>query len=63
MLPSSLHELILVPKSEGINGEMLQKMIREVNATQVPMDEVLSDNLYVYTVADNVIKIWNEDGK
>ncbi len=48
ILPSSLHEVILVPES-GIKGsEPLEKLVREVNETQVEPEDVLADCVYHY---------------
>ena len=48
ILPSSVHEVILVPVKEGITWEVLQDMVKEVNQTQVEDVEVLSDTVYCY---------------
>lgn len=50
ILPSSLHETIIVPAME--EGEMmwkeLNKMIKEINEFEVPEEERLSDHCYYY---------------
>ncbi len=48
IIPSSIHETILLPDDETILAGDLKKMIHEVNTTQVSPDEVLSDSLYYY---------------
>lgn len=48
VLPSSLHELLIVPKSAGMELSELESMVREVNATQVEPAEKLSDHVYAY---------------
>ncbi len=48
ILPSSVHEVILVPGTEQRSGERLKGMVREINAGQVEAQEVLSDNIYYY---------------
>ena len=48
ILPSSVHECILVPKTEEMNLETLENMVQEVNATQVAPNEKLSDHVYAY---------------
>lgn len=48
ILPSSVHELILVPEDKEFNVEYFRSMVREINATQVDATEVLSDNVYYY---------------
>lgn len=56
ILPSSIHETILIPASLKDNMADLIAMVREVNATQVSPDEVLSDNVYVYNRANGEIQ-------
>ncbi len=48
ILPSSVHEVILLPDSGQGNAKQLREMVVDVNATQVEADEILSDNLYYY---------------
>lgn len=48
ILPSSLHEVIAVPASEGKEAAGLKEMVMEVNRAQLLPEEVLSDNVYIY---------------
>lgn len=48
ILPSSIHECIVVPKRQGMSPKELGKMVREVNASEVEREEVLSDRVYEY---------------
>ncbi len=49
ILPSSIHELILIP-AEGTNRlEEFSGMVREVNETQVAPEDFLSDHAYYYS--------------
>lgn len=48
ILPSSVHECILVPKTQDMDLATLENMVQEVNATQVAPNEVLSDHVYAY---------------
>lgn len=48
VLPSSRHEVILVPCSTIANSEDLAAMVKEVNATQVDPIDKLSDSVYHY---------------
>lgn len=48
ILPSSIHETILVPASCSVQPDELNQMICEINATQVAAEEVLSDHCYYY---------------
>lgn len=57
ILPSSIHEVILLADSGTENPSRLREMIQEVNKTQVEPEEVLSDNLYYFDRIENKIKI------
>lgn len=48
ILPSSIHETILIPCDTLSNMEYLKSMVKEVNETQLQPEEILSDNIYVY---------------
>lgn len=47
ILPSSVHELICIPVNDRPVKE-LQALVKEVNASLVSEDEILSNNLYLY---------------
>ncbi len=49
ILPSSIHEVLIIPSTPDMDVSMLESMVREVNQTQVSPEERLSDNVYVYT--------------
>ncbi|MGI6736002.1 MAG: DUF5688 family protein [Anaerovoracaceae bacterium] len=46
VLPSSLHEVLLVPDSSQIPARDIQNMVKEINRIQVEPKDVLSDNIY-----------------
>jgi hypothetical protein len=48
ILPSSTHEVILVPDSAGINPKELCEMVKQANRTVVDEKDILSDNVYHY---------------
>ena len=48
VLPSSVHEVILVPDTEKLDPEELSLMVREINEEQVAPDERLSDKVQYY---------------
>lgn len=48
ILPSSIHELILVPKSQGLEKKEMEAMVRDANNTVVAAEEQLSDHYYFY---------------
>ncbi|MCQ2493521.1 MAG: DUF5688 family protein [Lachnospiraceae bacterium] len=69
VIPSSVHELIVVPDKEGIEGDdtwnhrcsQLRDMIHQVNEEEVPESDILSDNLYYYNADDKVFKLVPEE--
>lgn len=48
ILPSSVHEVILVPDCKEFCVEYFANMVKEINETQVEATEVLSDSIYFY---------------
>ena len=48
IIPSSVHEIIVVAKTEYIDSFGLNEMIDEVNRTEVDEEEWLSDHTYLY---------------
>lgn len=48
ILPSSIHEVILVPESKAPEQRELDEMVAEINETQVAEEEILSNHAYYY---------------
>lgn len=48
ILPSSIHEVILLPAFGNEDYDGLKQMVKEVNETQVEPEEVLSDSVYYF---------------
>lgn len=48
ILPSSIHEVIIIPESNAPSREHLNEMITEVNQTQVGEEDFLSECVYYY---------------
>lgn len=53
ILPSSIHEVILLVDSDELQHDSINDLVRDVNSTQVDIIEQLSDHAYKY--------IWKED--
>ena len=49
VLPSSVHETILIPDDKKMDPAVLTDMVKEVNSTQLLPSEVLSDHAYFYS--------------
>jgi hypothetical protein len=52
ILPSSIHEVILVPDAAGIDKKELCDMVKQANRTVVEPQDILSDNVYHYSRDD-----------
>lgn len=48
ILPSSIHEAILIPDTGKVSVEEFSEMVREINREQVPEGEMLADDIYYY---------------
>lgn len=49
ILPSSIHEVILIPAYDHDSYDELTSMVKEVNSTQLSKEEILSDHVYFYS--------------
>ena len=47
VLPSSIHEMLLVPMQDDSDLDQMSEMVREINQTQVAPEERLTDRAYV----------------
>lgn len=57
ILPSSIHEVLLIPELEKLEYKDLRDMVRCINRSQVPEEDRLSDEIYQYKYADGKISI------
>lgn len=48
IIPSSIHELLLLPADHDVKALEVKRMIKEINDTQVSTEEILSYSLYFY---------------
>lgn len=56
VLPSSLHEALLIPASAFTGSQELGEMVREVNRTVLSQEDFLSDSIYYYDREKNELK-------
>ena len=57
VIPSSIHELLLIPESEMIDTGEMRSIVREINASEVLVrSEVLSDNIYYYDAGKKCLR-------
>jgi len=55
ILPSSIHEVIILPESYTEDVTMLNNMIHDANTTQVLDEEILSNHAYLYSRTDGLM--------
>ena len=49
VLPSSIHECIIIPSDEQLDPEALHEMVKEINEEHVAPEELLGDSVYRYS--------------
>ncbi len=57
ILPSSVHEVLIVPDNGTADLAMLKDMVETVNATQVAPEDKLTDSVYHYDSKDKVFEL------
>jgi hypothetical protein len=57
ILPSSIHEVIIVPRVEQYDLNMLKETVRAVNSTVVNENDFLSDSVYQYDLKTSTVEI------
>ena len=61
IIPSSVHELVLLPDFGGVDLDDLKGMIYAVNRTQLEPVDFLSDNVYYYDRTTQVLSVAGTD--
>lgn len=57
ILPSSVHETLLLLPSVLMDKEYMKEMVMDINEGVLRPEDVLSDDVYVYTLADDEIHV------
>lgn len=57
ILPSSIHECILMRRESAMDLEEIVNLVREINQTKVKPEEVLSDSAYVYNRKKDCVEL------
>ena len=57
LLPSSIHEMILLPADNRAYSAELADMVAQINRTELAAEEVLSDQVYYYSRAQQALSI------
>ena len=61
VLPSSVHEVLIVPQSAGMDPEELTDMVNTVNEGCVMQDEILSDHVYQYDAKEHKLSFCTQE--
>lgn len=56
VLPSSVHEVLILPDDGQTDYRDLQMMVQQINAAEVAPSDRLSDHVYHYDVSDHVLE-------
>lgn len=57
VIPSSVHEMILIPDRELIGGELLEALLQDINEQEENMQDFLSDQVYYYDIPHGLHQI------
>lgn len=57
ILPSSIHELLLIKAGNGMDVKEIQRMVMEINRNQVAPKEFLSDRVYYYNGSEQKLSM------
>ena len=57
LLPSSTHEMLIVPDSEDMDYEHLQLMVKSINESEVPKVDRLSNSIYRFSRENGQVDI------
>ena len=57
VLPSSIHEVIVLPDDGSMSYQELESMVSGINATEVRPEERLSDHVYHYDAAERIFEL------
>lgn len=55
IIPSSTHETLLIPATEEYDEEYLSELVKEVNSSQLEVEDVLSDHVYFYSRKEDAV--------
>ncbi len=55
ILPSSVHEMILIPKRPDLNQSAFLDIVAEINHSQVPEEDVLADSVFFYNKKEDAL--------
>jgi len=56
IIPSSIHEVLILPDGGSITQEALDEMVSSVNLSEVSEDEILSEHAYYFDAEGGTIR-------
>ena len=56
ILPSSLHEVLILPATDEVDTEYLSSMVKEINRNEVQPQDRLSDHVQIYRVSTGTLE-------
>lgn len=64
ILPSSIHEVLITPNEPGISYEELSSLVTCINENEVPVEDQLSNQVYLYSRATDRLRLtsWTGEG-
>lgn len=57
VLPSSIHEVIIIPDDGTVDIEEVREMVKMVNETEVPEEDYLSNEVYCFSRAEGTLNL------
>lgn len=57
ILPSSIHEILIVKDDGEMKAELLRNMVQQINRTELMPEDKLSDNVYHYDSKEHVFEL------
>lgn len=57
VLPSSVHEVVIVPYYSGINCREMDAMVHDINNNEVADEEILGDHVYLYERSSGILRM------
>lgn len=61
ILPSSIHEVMLVPENEDMDVNFMKNLVREANQSAVGLIDLLSDDVYYYELDSDEFSVCREN--
>lgn len=61
ILPSSIHEVLILAYEEDLDIDELKEMVYMINRSEVPVVDILSDNVYRYSREEDKVYMVTED--